>query len=827
MKHKIKWFAPSPLWGEQSAWIRLPKQNQLVQPIILRFANDAFMDELLAMLTHSPWRIKDWVAQPETWREPMPSPKSIVKTRPEYCLRQPYNKIKLLFHRCSKEKQAPQIQHVAQKSVSLPDTAGENPLKLYQAAHQRYYIVTASLVSEESGYPDYSLDLSNNERATFVVRALVPASKKGRNKYDEYACVSTPTGMAWRKAARYTRDNGAVHKLIPHEEQLPLFPITYNDQCGHHRQILGGLIPVGKREGWLAAPACAENIDCEIANPVPSTEGGVDHLKEIFYADVIAPWKALVDQAQFVKASLTTDSATFSNFEWNETKANLDKARVLRTTRDEIQTGSWYLLLDFAKFIKQYLPQIWAVMINEASQGTLKHVEQSFHDLLENTTLPEELFVTIAIENIVIAKNKIDIAKLWDELNAIWELEEKLDLSRWPYDVDDAQYVYESIAAENIDPDDKSLFGTFLDRMRSETWYTVLDIAIHLERYIPNLKKMVLGHISEDDLNQDEKDRIQAIITTLQEAEAPHNFVSAVGVDNLSDERIDIKNSLLDALVAVDAYEKDLEEVVLPFERSTPPPEGNESPVIDKLWPNFLFPLADPDPNIDIKNSVLVPSIAGIGLEKLEGLELLHAKLDALADLVDSLLPASPEKPGKTAEINKQPLLDQRNARFVVRCVFERPNCGPLFPPLVSASTCKLEMAPFFDPDAPARPVRIPLPVDISPAGLRKYKKNAMFLISDMLCGKIKKIKKLKLADLVLSVLPWPFHKDLPEVGPTGPCRSNGETIGMICSLSIPIVTLCALILLIIMVPLFNVFFRWLPYLFTCLPLPGLKKSKG
>jgi hypothetical protein len=76
-------------------------------------------------------------------------------------------------------------------------------------------------------------------------------------------------------------------------------------------------------------------------------------------------------------------------------------------------------------------------------------------------------------------------------------------------------------------------------------------------------------------------------------------------------------------------------------------------------------------------------------------------------------------------------------------------------------------MAGFFDPDAPARPVRIGLPVDISPAGLRKFDKNAVFVMSDMLCGQIDRMKGITLADLVLSVLPWPFHKDLsvPDKG--------------------------------------------------------------
>ena len=135
-------------------------------------------------------------------------------------------------------------------------------------------------------------------------------------------------------------------------------------------------------------------------------------------------------------------------------------------------------------------------------------------------------------------------------------------------------------------------------------------------------------------------------------------------------------------------------------------------------------------------------------------------------------------------------------------------------------------MAPFFDPDAPTRPVRIPMPVDISPAGLRKFQKNTGFVMSDMLCGKIKGIRKMTFADLVLSVLPWPFHKDLPDPGKSGPCGEGGSSFGMICSLSIPIITLCALVLMMIMVALFDLFFRWIPYLFVCLPIPGLK-GKG
>src|SRR6185436_14372768 len=123
------------------------------------------------------------------------------------------------------------------------------------------------------------------------------------------------------------------------------------------------------------------------------------------------------------------------------------------------------------------------------------------------------------------------------------------------------------------------------------------------------------------------------------------------------------------------------------------------------------------------------------------------------------------------------------------------------------------QIAGFFDPDAPARPIRIALPVDTSPAGLRKFDKNTAFMISDMLCGQIDRMKGLTLGDLVMSVLPWPFHKDLsvPEKGPCKDSKDASLQVGMICSLSIPIITICALLLLMIIVSLLDLIFRWIP----------------
>ena len=84
---------------------------------------------------------------------------------------------------------------------------------------------------------------------------------------------------------------------------------------------------------------------------------------------------------------------------------------------------------------------------------------------------------------------------------------------------------------------------------------------------------------------------------------------------------------------------------------------------------------------------------------------------------------------------------DMREAWYVMRLAYERPDCAPFHGTVVSAATRPFQMAGFFDPDAPARPIRIGLPVDISPAGLRKFDKNTVFIMSDMLCGQVDRLQ--------------------------------------------------------------------------------------
>jgi hypothetical protein len=263
------------------------------------------------------------------------------------------------------------------------------------------------------------------------------------------------------------------------------------------------------------------------------------------------------------------------------------------------------------------------------------------------------------------------------------------------------------------------------------------------------------------------------------------------------------------AIKAAFNAETQLEAVKTAYER--------ETSSLAQAWPLFLFPLADPKITTSLPPlSPLAPDAAD------ETVDTNKKKVDALAKLVQDALPAEATAPTPDIPLVAKQPMDMREGWFVIRCFFDRPECGPLDLPLLSEPTQAFQMASFFDPDAPARPIRIALPLDTSPAGLRKFDKNTAFMISDMLCGQIDRVKGMTLADLVLSVLPWPFHKGLPKTD-GGPCTSGGIEIGMICSLSIPIITICALLLLMIIVFLLDIIFRWVPFLIFCFPIPKLK----
>jgi hypothetical protein len=305
------------------------------------------------------------------------------------------------------------------------------------------------------------------------------------------------------------------------------------------------------------------------------------------------------------------------------------------------------------------------------------------------------------------------------------------------------------------------------------SWYVLLDLASWLET---NLDEVWQEIQSQGDGSSLSSDPLQKLWNTLDTTVYPPSGIK-----------------LVDAIrMAHDAKDQ------LENEKTAYQSQGDTS-----RWPNFQF-------------SFYTPTTAD--LQALQPpLEIDPALPDSFQDQIEAALPKKSTHPPLPV-----PLIAQANANpqgpvwFTIRCVLERPNCGSLTPPLVSEPTQAFQLAAYFDPDAPARPIRIGLPVDTTPAGLRKFDKNTAFVMSDILCGQIGKMKSSgTFLDLVLSVLPFPLKKDLSGGGGS-PCPDGGT----VCSLSIPIITICALILLIIFVTLLDIIFYWLPFFQICLPLP-------
>lgn len=144
-------------------------------------------------------------------------------------------------------------------------------------------------------------------------------------------------------------------------------------------------------------------------------------------------------------------------------------------------------------------------------------------------------------------------------------------------------------------------------------------------------------------------------------------------------------------------------------------------------------------------------------------------------------------------------------ATYAVRCVYRRPRCSPC--ETVSAPSQEFAIAPPFDPDAPARQIRIALPVATGLKDLRRYRKNVGFLLSKQLRGQMNRVTDLKQA--------LEGNLGQEEAGP----------FMTICMFSLPIITICALILMIAIVFLLNIVFFWVPFFRICLPLPIRGKS--
>jgi hypothetical protein len=327
-------------------------------------------------------------------------------------------------------------------------------------------------------------------------------------------------------------------------------------------------------------------------------------------------------------------------------------------------------------------------------------------------------------------------------------------------------------------------------QLKTMSWYILLDFSHYLEDNVLPVWNVIN---SKADALTDSQTKL---VNTLNNSQVTYPDAS--------------KKSLASALVDIRRFDNQLELQNTRFAETQP------------NWPDFTFPLTAVF--LDLPTSKPDPTVLALAIE--------GKPTPSITDLEATIVLALPEAAGMVLGPSKlvaTTALNGKNAQgsdlFYIRFVFERPACGALTQPLVSEPTAAFQLAPFFDPDAPARPIRIAMPIDTSPAGLRKFDKNTAFVMSDTLCGQVKSTGGLSLGDLVLSVLPFPFHKGLNSDG-NPPCADGSGSFGMVCSMSIPIITICAMILLFIIVKLFDLIFFWMPFFRICLPIPGLKAKE-
>ncbi|HEX6660512.1 MAG TPA: hypothetical protein VF067_01410 [Sphingomicrobium sp.] len=693
LAHPLTWASPRPLWRGAA--------TPGLAPSILRFANDDFMDELTGLLDSDPGRLSNYVARFESWR-------SGLADRPQGAL---IERVPLP----SPVKQA-RLQTRLRKSAPAavaPAPTEKRRLKLYQPAHQRYYVAAGTLACAIHGLPDRKL-AGGHEQVGFVLRRLLTESvdSPADSSRSEYAFLKDQDGARWQ---RVSDDDPAV--LAPGEELLPLFPLAHREGNGISRTMWGGLIPVGRREEYMSAAvkrtvqrlASGQRAAAAAAGAAPAAPRNSKLARTAeFKADFAEPWKGLIQAAMKAADNIDADRG-------DKSSAPLRQVRI-RSCNLGFQLQSWLLLVDLMAFFDRHMTDV-ATAVRKSSSSGLKDAKLELVQWLEGklaTTDRQRLadgFAPPAFDN----SRPQHLLSIADALRAI----------------DKKELIDQLETTENVYEDKAS------DRAK---W--------------PSFHYLLAGIASDG--NGESID-----------AGGGFRRVPALASGQPADPEIDVLNAKLTSPAD-------------PFTSAKAPPEPFDVNEVDKLT------------------------------------TLVARALDVNDEAKARELPFAQKLSQAMRDTRGDPGL------FLIRFVHLNADCGPLHPPTLSRPSETFELASFFDPDAPARPVRITLPMDTSPAGLRKHARGTAFVLSNMLCGQVQRAKGLGLIDLIMQVLPWPLHKDL-DMGDGGGCEDNGVDIGMICSLSIPIITLCALILLLIIVFLLDFVFRWVPWLIMCFPVPKLK----
>jgi hypothetical protein len=657
MKHLLKWHTPSPVWplalaDGGTAPVRFER------PLILRFAGDDFMARLQQVLATDPSRVVEYAVRHETWQTP------------------------------------PTAQAGWQ---TLAQETGEAPPKLYQPAHNRFYLVTASFVCRTHGLPDRLLDPAQQDRASMVIRRLVARpgqtlNAKVPSTYDEHGWFGDRQAGSWIKVANPDVDAPAG------EERLPMFPSVFPDR-DRKRRLLAGLIPVASREvyegGGTQAPLAATGSD-------PS----VDPRYARYSAEVGASLRRLSDSAM----TFTTEAA-----------------------RQELV----FLLVSLGTFLGEMWPGGMPACISNVLGANAHNIKtRTWVALLDNANAPARraaILVGDTPSGLFPNADAFSIAEIRSGASSVSG--PLATAMRTALGTDPRVAAFDAVWSTHLAPL-ASLPAAWSDAAaRDAMLRALLELTAYLAVELPDVWSAV-------------------------DAESPGGLGTA-------------RRALYDLLSTQTIGPSTWRAVLADTERGRGRIESGDTAT------RLLVRRQATRAEVAAFAAALVSPAAGA----------FRARLTA----------ALAADPFTAAPLPAVPTPD---AYYVVRCVHERRPCAPYHAPAVSRATRPFRLAAFFDADAPVRPIRIRMPIDTTPDGLSKFPKGVSMLLSDELRKQMARAEHAGLANLM-----------------GGPIPAGSLSLGAICSFSIPIITICALILLLIMVSILDIVFRWLPFFRICLPL--------
>src|SRR5215203_472176 len=170
MKDFVQWTTPSPLWDTAISQATAEQRRaELSRPTILRFATDTFMDDFLKMTENDPKRLNQYIALPETWRGISPMPEAL---NPAPAFAKNLQRLGLIAAR--KKAKTNGLTQTPSKFTTFANKSAAKPLKLYQPAHQRFYMISACLVCERPGLPDKIPNAGREEKVTYIIRRMFP-----------------------------------------------------------------------------------------------------------------------------------------------------------------------------------------------------------------------------------------------------------------------------------------------------------------------------------------------------------------------------------------------------------------------------------------------------------------------------------------------------------------------------------------------------------------------------------------------------------------------------------------------------------------------------